>query len=105
MECHQPHTLGQTQTECIACHPPHKALQVVYPQDVAQEACAGCHAHAFNMLKESGTKHTGLSCAKCHPDHRAIIPCQKCHPETHNPDMLERFPSCGWCHGVAHSLS
>lgn len=105
MECHQPHTRQMTEPECIMCHPPHKALQVVYPNDVTPETCAGCHQHAYDLLKENTTKHTALRCTKCHPEHREIIRCRECHPQTHNDDMLERFPACGRCHGVAHSLT
>lgn len=106
MECHQPHTKGMTQAECLTCHPPHKALQVVYPEDIPQEACAGCHRHAYDMLKQSNTKHMALSCVKCHPDeHRAIMRCRECHPQIHSrAAKLHRLPVCGKCHGVAHSL-
>ena len=105
MECHRPHTRRMTQAECLACHPPHKALQVVYPEDIPQESCAGCHQHAYNMLRQSSTKHTALSCARCHPKHAAIMQCRECHPEAHDTDVLQRFPACGRCHGIAHSLS
>ncbi len=105
MECHQPHTRRMTQADCLACHPPHKALQVIYPENIPQESCAGCHRHAYDKLKKSGTKHTALGCARCHPEHRAIMQCQDCHPETHGADMLQKYPVCGRCHGIAHSLS
>ena len=104
MECHQPHARGMTESECMACHPPHKALQVVYPEDIAQEACAGCHRQAYDILQESDAKHTMLSCARCHSEHRAIKQCQECHPDPHEATMLQRFPTCGECHGVAHNL-
>jgi predicted CXXCH cytochrome family protein len=104
MECHQPHTKEMTQAECLACHPPHKALEVVYPEDIPPETCAGCHRNAYDMLKQSDTEHTALSCAKCHPNHREIIQCQECHPEPHKDSILRAFPVCGRCHGVAHSL-
>jgi hypothetical protein len=104
MECHQPHKKGMTQAECLTCHPPHKALQVVYPEDIPQEACAGCHGHAYDMLNQSSRKHRTVSCAKCHPKHRAITRCRECHPEAHSVAMLQKFPVCGRCHGVAHSL-
>jgi hypothetical protein len=105
MECHQAHTRTMTESECTVCHPPHKALQVVYPEDISPKSCTPCHQYAYDMLQESSTKHTALSCAKCHPEHRTIVQCGECHPETHDVDMLEEFPVCQQCHGVAHSLS
>jgi hypothetical protein len=107
IECHQPHTVGGiTGIGCLTCHPPHKALQVVYPKDIRQESCVGCHRNAYEMLKQSDTKHTYLSCTKCHPErHRAIKRCRECHGEPHNAAMLQKYRICGQCHGVAHSLS
>jgi len=106
LECHQPHTKGMTQAECLACHPPHKALQVVYPKDVPQETCAVCHRNVCEVLKRSGTKHSALSCTKCHPEkHRAIMRCRECHGEPHPAAILQKFRVCGQCHGIAHSLA
>jgi hypothetical protein len=106
MECHQPHTEGMTQAECLSCHPPHKALQVVYSQDTPQETCAVCHRNAYEMLKQSDTKHTALSCTKCHPvKHRAIMRCSECHGEPHPAPMHKKFTVCGQCHSVAHHLA
>jgi hypothetical protein len=104
-ECHQPHAEGRvSNAECLACHPPHKALQVVYPEDISQEACAGCHREAYNKLRASGTRHSPLSCAKCHPKHQAILRCRECHPEAHGDRLLQTYPICGRCHGIAHSV-
>jgi len=103
-ECHQPHSEEMTQSDCLTCHPPHKALEVVYPEDIPQEACAGCHRNAYDMLAKSGTKHAAMGCARCHPKHRAITRCRQCHPEPHSAEMLQEFRTCGHCHGVAHSL-
>lgn len=103
-ECHEPHTKEMTQADCLICHPPHTPLNITYPEDTPQETCASCHAPAYDTLKASTKKHKALSCAKCHPEHRAIPTCQTCHPETHSKAMLERFKTCGECHGVAHDL-
>jgi hypothetical protein len=106
MECHRPHTEGMTQVECLGCHPPHKALQVVYAQDTPQKACANCHRNAYEMLRQSDSKHTTLSCTKCHPEkHRAIVRCRKCHGEPHPAAMHKKFRACGQCHGAAHHLA
>ena len=104
LECHQPHDAEMTQADCVLCHPAHKALQVVYPEDISPKSCAACHENAYDMLTKSNTKHATLSCAKCHPEHKAIMQCQECHREPHPERMLEAFPACGRCHGVAHSL-
>jgi predicted CXXCH cytochrome family protein len=103
LDCHQPHEENQQQAECIACHPPHSALQVGYAQDIAQEACRGCHRNVYDVLKKSNTKHSVLSCAKCHTKHRVIVQCQTCHPKAHGEGMLQG-KVCGACHGIAHAL-
>lgn len=106
MECHRPHAEEMTQAMCLTCHPPHKARQVVYPEDIRREACAGCHQDAYNKLEQSGTIHSGFSCARCHPEHQAIKRCRECHPEPHlnRPALLQKYPACGRCHGVAHNV-
>jgi predicted CXXCH cytochrome family protein len=104
-ECHQPHTRGMTQSDCLTCHRPHKALQVAYPADMSSEACTGCHRDAYEALKQSNTKHTAVSCTKCHLEkHRTFVRCSECHPEAHGAAMLQKFSTCNQCHGAAHSL-
>jgi predicted CXXCH cytochrome family protein len=107
LECHRPHTEGMTQAECLTCHAPHKARQVAYPEDIRREACSGCHRDAYDKLEQSGTIHSGFSCAKCHPEHRAIKRCRECHPDPHpdRPGLLQKYPACGRCHGVAHNVT
>jgi len=102
--CHQPHSEEMTQSDCLTCHPPHKVLEVVYPEGIPKEACAGCHRRAYEILAQSGSKHTALSCARCHRKHRGITRCVECHPEPHSAAMLQEFRVCGRCHGEAHSL-
>lgn len=105
LECHQPHEKWMTQADCLTCHPPHKALEVVYPEDVSPEICAGCHRNAYEALKQSGTKHSAVTCVSCHPKkHRAIKRCRECHPEPHSAAFLGKFRVCGQCHGAAHNL-
>jgi len=105
MECHQPHSKEMTHADCLTCHPAHKALEVVYPDNIPQESCIVCHRNAYEVLVRSGTKHGALACTKCHPKkHRAILRCRQCHGEPHGTAMLERFRVCGQCHGIAHSL-
>jgi len=105
LECHQRHTdTGSVFLDaCLACHPPHKARQVVYPADIPKSACAVCHPSQDEILERSHTKHSALRCTKCHPDkHRTVMRCQQCHskpPASCTPNML-----CGQCHGPAHAL-
>ena len=106
LECHQPHAEGVTSLAvCLTCHPPHKALEVVYPADIPPEACATCHRNAYQILKQSHTKHSAFRCTKCHPDkHKTIMRCQQCHGQPHGAALLGKFRVCGQCHGPAHSL-
>lgn len=105
MECHRPHTSDMTQADCLACHPAHKVLQVVYPEDIPSERCAGCHRNAYDTLEQRKSKHTAVGCAKCHPKHRMIMRCRECHPEPHTDAMTDRFRICGTCHGAAHTVT
>lgn len=104
-ECHQPHGREMTQEECLLCHPPHQALQVVYPEDISSESCALCHQNAYEVLRQSGTKHAALPCSRCHPEkHRTIMRCRNCHNEPHGDWIHRKFRACGQCHGIAHNL-
>ena len=105
LECHQPHTKGMTQADCLTCHKPHKALQVAYPEDTPSKACTGCHLQAYEALKQSNTKHTAVSCTKCHVEkHRTFVMCRDCHGAPHNTAILDKFATCNQCHGAAHSI-
>jgi hypothetical protein len=103
VECHQPHIRGMTQADCSTCHPHHKAIQVVYPQDIPPETCASCHRRTYDMLKNHKSKHSAVGCAKCHPKHRIIMKCQKCH-QIQCKGMTKEIRVCDKCHGVAHSV-
>jgi hypothetical protein len=50
-------------------------------------------------------KHHEVACTRCHPnEHKAILPCVECHPAPHAKGILDKFPKCGQCHGIAHDL-
>ncbi len=106
LECHQRHSDEMPIMDaCVTCHPPHKALQVVYPEDIPKEACAVCHPGQYEVLKQSHTKHSALSCTKCHPDkHRTIMRCQQCHSKPPASCFPEKNMLCGQCHGPSHAL-
>lgn len=116
LECHQKHT-GTIPTagamresaspldQCLSCHSPHKALKVAYPEDTPNAICKYCHRKAGEMLERSKTKHSTFACSRCHPgQHKTIKRCVDCHGRPHPEEILNKFSSCGGCHGVAHSL-
>jgi len=117
-ECHIPHTAifparteaqepatARLLADCVSCHPPHKALKVVFPKGTPNVVCALCHREAYEILNKSRTKHAALLCTRCHPGkHRTIKRCRQCHGEPHPKEMLRRAGTCGSCHGVAHSI-
>jgi hypothetical protein len=57
----------------LSCHPVHTPLQISYPVTQAKEVCAGCHDQAYQLLQKHQTKHSALTCAKCHPT-RQLLP-------------------------------
>lgn len=106
-ECHDSHSpkMELKTADCLGCHPVHTPLEISYPATEPKELCAGCHEDVYNTLKSNTTKHSGLTCAYCHPTHGEIPRCQKCHGETpHNPAMHEKFPQCISCHINPHDL-
>ncbi len=107
-ECHENHSplMANLQTpDCLQCHPVHTPLEISYPATQPKELCAGCHDDIYNTLMASNTKHTALTCAKCHPTHGEIPRCQRCHGEApHNPELHKKFPECLTCHVNPHDL-
>lgn len=106
-ECHENHSpMAALETpDCLACHPVHTPLKISYPITQAKEVCAGCHEQAYQLLQESQTKHSALTCAKCHPAHRQLPACQDCHGKPHSTVIHNKFTQCGDCHGIAHKIS
>ncbi|MDH3348519.1 MAG: hypothetical protein OEM02_10545 [Desulfobulbaceae bacterium] len=103
-ECHMGHTDEMIMEDCLTCHPPHKAFEIVYPDDTPREVCKLCHPLAYKWLTTSNSKHSTFACTKCHPQkHRTIIECKECH-QPHDKSIIENQPVCGHCHGIAHSL-
>ena len=105
-ECHENHSpmAALTTPDCLACHPVHTPLNITYPVTQGKEVCAGCHDQAYNLLEARETKHSALTCAKCHPSHGQLPACQECHGEPHSAVMHQRMPNCGDCHGIAHDI-
>jgi len=104
MSCHESHTKEMTEADCLACHPAHMPLQVVYPVDAPQTTCSICHQKAYDDLQTNTTKHTALTCAKCHTEHRQIPQCESCHEKPHKSSIHKIYSKCGECHKKAHNL-
>jgi predicted CXXCH cytochrome family protein len=105
-ECHENHSpmVVLETPDCLACHPVHTPLKISYPLTQAKEVCAGCHDQAYQLLQERQTKHSVLTCAKCHPVHGQLPACQDCHGKPHSEIIHQKFAQCGDCHGIAHDI-
>jgi hypothetical protein len=104
MECHKPHTAGQTDKDCLACHPVHEPLKVTYPPTTKNEVCGSCHSQVYNKIKTTKSRHGQVPCAKCHTRHRYIPKCEECHGKPHGEVVMKKFPNCLQCHVDAHDL-
>lgn len=106
-ECHQNHSpqLELTTGECMQCHPVHTPLEIHYPVTQVKELCGGCHTKPYEDLRDTVTKHSALTCAKCHPKHGYLPECRECHgDQVHHAGIHEKKPVCGDCHSIAHKL-
>ena len=97
-QCSQCHT-GKKHFEvkgCLDCHRnPHKPLNIVFPSNVT-EPCLSCHEQQIIQLRENKSKHTAVSCTRCHgTSHRKKPECLKCH-KPHSSDMVAS--DCTKCH-------
>ncbi len=104
-DCHEPHVQGQTYADCLVCHRPHSAKNILkYPEDMNNNVCGSCHTGLYQNLQQNHTKHSDLYCAACHERHGEIPECQKCHGEPHGALIHKRFPRCLDCHMDPHNL-
>jgi len=106
-ECHKNHSplLTLNTSDCLACHPVHSPLEIQYPLSQSKELCLGCHEKPYQDLKEKQTKHSTLTCAKCHPKHGQLMACQDCHGNNvHDARIHRQHQDCGECHSIAHRL-
>jgi len=102
--CHEPHVPGQRMAECLACHPVHSPTRISYAVNTPNQVCGACHEGPYEHLKERITKHSALTCAKCHPQHGKILACSECHGKPHGAALHKRFPKCVQCHIDPHYL-
>jgi len=104
-KCHSGHTTDQTAQDCLKCHKnPHQPLNIVFDGTEPKKWCAPCHQEQYDALIASQTKHTALTCSKCHDKHGKIPPCEQCHGVPHGKSMIEKFKNCADCHGSAHNI-
>ena len=104
--CHDDsgHRDGLKDPDCLRCHVnPHEPVNIVFSVEEPQKSCTGCHDPAYDLLIKSNTRHTKLTCTKCHPNHREIPPCQRCHGEPHSK-AIHSQGNCGSCHGIGHDI-
>lgn len=104
MECHKPHTEGQTVKDCLSCHPAHSPMKISYPDTVKNEVCGSCHTAVYKKLSANRSKHAQVACAKCHSRHKYIPKCEECHGKPHGEVVLKKFPNCLQCHVDVHNL-
>ncbi len=105
MDCHEKHTEDMVFETCLACHPVHMPLVITYADDTPGHYCGACHEVAYGLLNKSKLKHHDVACTQCHPkEHKKIVQCVECHPAPHAKQILDKYPTCGDCHGIAHDL-
>ncbi len=104
-QCHEKHTEDMGFEACVSCHPVHMPLVITYGSQTPNHYCGACHEEATGLLAKNTTKHHDLLCVFCHKDkHKTVPPCFACHPTPHPKAILDKFPSCSQCHGIAHDL-
>ena len=109
---------GPANKDCSSCHAnPHTPGKVAMTQRLTS-ACVSCHAAPKADLVKFPSKHSKVSCEKCHTSHgfkpscfachkphyrdQEIKTCAKCHP-VHKPKQVtyentEPALTCGSCH-------
>ncbi|OPL17061.1 MAG: hypothetical protein AVO38_06500 [delta proteobacterium ML8_D] len=103
--CHEPHTQGQTTTDCLGCHPVHKPLVIHYADETPRSYCTPCHEGVGDLMNQTETAHKTFTCAFCHKEVHGFIPqCETCHGKPHSASVHEKMPNCLDCHLDAHNL-
>ncbi|BCG47525.1 Cytochrome c family protein [Citrifermentans bremense] len=109
---------GPANKDCSTCHNPHSPGKVAMTPRLVN-TCATCHPAQKEELVKFPSKHSKVSCDRCHTSHgyiptcfnchkphykeQPIETCLKCHP-VHQPKSIH-YPSpepaqtCGACHG------
>ncbi len=104
-ECHDGHYADQPFADCMTCHERvHAPLRVNLPGNVKVQTCSACHDDAYGKWQKSKSKHSLVSCVRCHDAHGKIPDCRDCHGVPHNKKQMEMFPDCMTCHIDVHDL-
>jgi hypothetical protein len=98
--CHaEPH--DKTITDCANCHTnPHTPKKVAMETRLVN-ACPVCHASPKEQLVKFPSKHSMLTCQKCHTSHGYKPSCFTCH-KPHN--VGQELATCTGCHPVHKPL-
>ena len=92
-KCHKPHGEESTRSDCFVCHKGHTPRDVKYSDSTPTNLCLECHEETGNNLLNSDTKHSGMNCVKCHPNHAQIPSCMDCHgtPHTSTTECVKTY--------------
>lgn len=98
--CHNaPH--GKVMVDCATCHTdPHAPKKVAMGQRLLNN-CAECHPGPKQQLDKFPSKHSKVSCSRCHTSHGYIPQCAACH-KPHYPSQAAA--TCTKCHPVHSPL-
>lgn len=92
---------GKTLTDCASCHANPHAPKKVAMETRLVNACPDCHGVPKEQLVKFPSKHTKLSCQKCHTSHGFKPSCFTCHKPHHEGQVLA---TCTTCHPVHKPL-
>jgi hypothetical protein len=88
---------GPANKDCSTCHSnPHTPRKVAMSPRLAG-ACATCHADEKAELVQFPSKHTMVSCDRCHTSHGFKPSCFMCHKPHYKDQAIE---ACAKCHSV-----
>ncbi|MDI6902232.1 MAG: hypothetical protein QMC77_00630 [Methanocellales archaeon] len=117
MYCHETHAYvpacqkchsdfhGSELTSCSECHTDPHTIGRLDLRAVTSEECVICHAAVQGEVLETTSKHDGVQCSACHPEHEfeKTLACEVCHTtiEGHYPGLT--LAECEQCHPTGHS--
>jgi len=94
--CHNaPH--GKVMVDCATCHTDPHAPKRVTMGPRLQNNCTECHPGPKQQLAQMPSKHSKVSCSRCHTSHGYIPQCAACHKPHH---ANQAAATCAKCHPV-----
>ena len=88
---------GPANKDCSSCHANPHAPRMVAMTPRLTNTCASCHAAPKNDLVKFPSKHSLVSCDKCHTSHGFKPSCSACHKPHYQG---QEFSTCAKCHPV-----